>query len=168
MLQFWEWCCYANMVWHINQFWLISFHVMAAKCNENKNVVPSVYFLAALQISCFYSLLWNCGHISSFIAKHWKTTVEEHKVPETICGNEAVWWMYVFKCLKVSERDVRTLKMIQPSTVRNKKQFQKFLQCWQEIVDWPPKWWKISCTLTGRCFKRFIMKVQARGISAPS
>lgn len=56
----------------------------------------------------------------------------------------------------------------QPSTVRNTKQFQKLLHCWQEIAEWPSKWWKISCTLTGRCFNRFIMKVWERGISAPS
>ena len=42
------------MVWNINQFYLISFHVMTAVCSENKTVTPSVYFLAALHISCVF------------------------------------------------------------------------------------------------------------------
>jgi len=42
------------MVWHINQFYLISFLVMTAVCSENKNVTPSTYFLAALHISCVF------------------------------------------------------------------------------------------------------------------
>jgi len=54
--------------------------------------------------------LWSKN---KFYCKHRKTAVEEHTVPETVCGNEAVCCMRVFRCLKDSERDVRTLKMIQ-------------------------------------------------------
>lgn len=48
-----------------------------------------------------------------FYCKHRKTAIEEQAVPETVCGNEVVCCIYVFRCLKDSERDVRTLKMMQ-------------------------------------------------------
>lgn len=48
-----------------------------------------------------------------FYCKHKKIAIEEHTVSETVCGNEAVCCMHVFRCLIDSERDVRTLKMIQ-------------------------------------------------------
>jgi hypothetical protein len=47
-----------------------------------------------------------------FYYKHGETSIEEHTVLETVCGNEAVCCMHVFKCVADSERDVRTLKVI--------------------------------------------------------
>ena len=48
-----------------------------------------------------------------FYCKYGKAAIGEHIVPENVWGNEAVCCMCVFICLKDSERDLRTLRMMQ-------------------------------------------------------
>jgi len=105
---------------------------MTAVCSENKTVTPSVYFLAALHISCVFI------HCHETVIKHQVLLqTQENCYRRTHSAWNCLWkWScLLYVCLHMFERfwegceDIENdPKSGQPSTVRNKKQFQMFLK----------------------------------------